>query len=394
MNQFLKEIQESSQSSLAQEVRAHLHEYPELSGQETKTMSYLCGMLDELGIEYTSGIAETGIVATISGKGNGRCIGLRADMDALPIQESNHSLSCRSKIDGVMHACGHDIHTAVLMGTGAYLAAHRDEFSGSVKLFFQPAEEGDGGAERMIREGCLENPHVDAVLGLHVEPSMRTGYVGIRYGKMYASSDVFTLLIHGKACHGANPELGIDAIVIASQIISSAQSIVSRNLSATDAAVCTFGTIRGGNVANQVADTVEITGIIRALTPETRSFVRERLEEIAVGTASMMGGSAELKIHPSYSPLINDDAMVDHVKKTSLSILGADHIVTEESPCLSVEDFAYFAAARPSCFYHLGCTYPDASEEQLLHNSNFDPDPDCIPIGIALQCSAVLDYLK
>ncbi len=374
-------------------LRRHLHQYPDLSEQETPTMNLLCKKLDALGIPYEKNVAETGIVALIRGASEGPVIGLRADMDALPIQEDHPELPWRSQHDGVMHACGHDAHTAVLLGAATVLASMKDELHGSAKLFFQPAEETIGGAERMIAAGCLENPHVDYTLGLHVSPDLPAGQIGIKYGQMYAASDMLTLKIYGKSCHGAHPDEGVDAIVIAANIINTVQTFVSRNVSATDSAVCTFGTIHGGNVRNQIADYVEMMGIIRTLDPQTRMFARERVRTICEQTAAMLGGRAELIVEPSYSPLINDDAVVDTVRETAAEILGAENVILRKAPSLGVEDFAYFAAERPSCFYHLGCAV-DNPKRCVAHSRFFDIDEACIPVGIELQVASVLALMN
>lgn len=374
-------------------LRRHLHQHPDLSEQETPTMNLLCEKLDALGIAYEKNVAETGIVALIRGAFEGPVIGLRADMDALPIQEDHPELPWCSQHDGVMHACGHDAHTAILLGAAMVLASMKDELHGGVKLFFQPAEETIGGAERMIDAGCLENPHVDYTLGLHVSPDLPAGQIGVKYGQMYAASDMLTLKIYGKSCHGAHPDEGVDAIVIAANIINAVQTFVSRNVSATDSAVCTFGTIHGGNVRNQIADYVEMTGIIRTLDPQTRLFARERVRTICEQTAAMLGGRAELIVEPSYSPLINDDAVVDTVRETAAGILGAENVILRKVPSLGVEDFAYFAAERPSCFYHLGCAADDP-KRCVAHSRFFDIDEACIPVGIELQVASVLALMN
>lgn len=374
-------------------LRQHLHMHPELSEHEYETMNLLCAMLDEQGIPYEKNVADTGVVGLIRGRFDGPTVGLRADIDALPIQEDNPELACRSQNPGVMHACGHDAHTAVLMGTALLLNSMKEELHGNVKLFFQPAEESIGGAERMIAAGCLENPHVDYVLGLHTAPNLPTGQIGIKYGKMYAASDMLTLKVYGTSCHGAHPNQGVDAILIAAHILTAVQSVVSRNVAATDSAVCTFGTIHGGNVRNQVADYVELTGIIRTLDPDTRLFARERVRTICEQTAAMLGGRAELIVQPSYSPLINSDEMVDLVKETASGILGADNVKELDVPSLGVEDFAYFAAARPACFFHLGCAVEDP-KRCVAHSCFFDLDERCIPIGIALQAANVLRLME
>ena len=312
-------------------------------------------------------------------------------MDALPIQEENDGLPYASEHPGVMHACGHDAHTAILLGTAELLCQFRAELRGSVKLLFQPAEESIGGAERMIAQGVLESPHVDAVFGLHVASDLPPGKIGCKYGKMYAASDMFTVRVYGTSCHGAHPDQGVDAILIAAQIVSACQSVVSRNVSATDSAVCTFGTINGGRVRNQIADTVELTGILRTLTPDTRLYVRQRVKTIVEETAKLMGGRAEFIVEPSYSPLINDDRMVDQVRENASSLLGSDSVVLRDVPSLGVEDFAYFAAERPSCFFHLGSATGDPKHD-VGHSCYFDLDEACIPIGIRLQALNVLNY--
>lgn len=377
----------------AVEMRRWMHMYPDLSEHETATMEMICARLDALGIPYEKGVAETGVVGLIRGAHEGPTIGLRADIDALPIQEENPELPWRSRHDGVMHACGHDAHAAILMGTAMVLASMKDELHGNVKLFFQPAEESIGGAERMIAAGCMENPHVDAVLGLHVAGNLPAGQIGVKYGQMYAASDMLTLKIYGTSCHGAHPDEGVDAIVIAANIINAVQTVVSRNTSPTDSAVCSFGTIRGGNVRNQIADYVEMTGIIRTLTPQTRLSARERVKNICEQTAAMLGGRAELIVEPSYSPLINDDVVVDAVKATASEILGAENVKLLKVPSLGVEDFAYFAAERPGCFYHLGCAAEDP-KRCVGHSCLFELDERCIPVGIELQTAGVLRLMQ
>lgn len=375
------------------ELRRQLHRQPELSEREHATMALLADRLGALGIPCVRNVADTGLVGLIQGGGDGPTVALRADIDALPIQEENPDLPYASQTPGVMHACGHDIHTAVLWGTAAVLAGMRERLRGNVKLLFQPAEESIGGAARMIQAGCLEDPAVDCVLGLHVDPSLPAGQIGIKYGKMYAASDMVTLKVYGRSCHGAHPSEGVDAILIAAQILTAVQTVVSRNVRPTDAAVCSFGTIRGGNVRNQVADYVELTGILRTLDPDTRLFVRQRVQTICEQTAAMLGGRAELVVEPSYSPLINDDGLVDLVRDTAAGILGAENVIQEKDPSLGVEDFAYFAAARPACFFHLGCADTDPAS-RVLHSCHFRADERCIPLGIELQAANALRALE
>ena len=245
----------------------------------------------------------------------------------------------------------------------------------------------------MIAQGCLESPHVDSVLGLHVAGDLPAGQIGLKYGKMYAASDMLTLKVYGTSCHGAHPNEGVDAILIAAQILTAVQSLISRSISPTDSAVCSFGSIHGGTVRNQIADYVELSGIIRTLTPETRLFARKRVREICEQTASMMGGRAELIVEPSYSPLINNDHMVDLVRNVACAQFGSDKVILRDVPSLGVEDFAYFAAERPSCFFHLGCAHPE-EKRRIGHSCFFDIDERCIPIGIELYIASVLRFLQ
>lgn len=383
-------------TTLAEEViamRRHIHENPCVSEHEEETMRYIASKMEEWGIPYEAGIADTGLVAYIQGIGDGPVVGLRADIDALPIQEET-GLPFASKKPGIMHACGHDCHTAILLGTAKVLVSMREQLKGGVKLFFQPAEESIGGAERMIKAGCLENPHVDYVLGMHVAGEHHSGTVGIKYGKMYAASDMIDITVRGKSAHGACPHEGIDAIAIAASIITTVQSVVGRNVSPVDSAVCSFGMIHGGTVRNQISDRVELTGIIRTLLPETRLFVREQVRNIAEGVAKSMGGEAEFRVTESYCPLINDDRVTELVQKNAETLLGAEAVLIEPDPHLGVEDFAYFAAERPSCFFHLGTYHEKLGEQVGAHNCGFTVDEDALIIGVALQVENVLALME
>ena len=374
-------------------IRRSIHQWPELSEQEYKTCELIAAKLDEMGIPYETGIADTGIVAVLEGAVPGPVVALRADIDALPIQEET-GLPFASQNPGVMHACGHDAHAAVLLGTARVLSQMRDELCGTVKFFFQPAEETVGGANRMIQAGCLENPHVDYVLGLHVEPLIESGKVGIRYGKMMAASDMIDVTIRGKGSHGAHPDEGIDAIMVAASILTTVQTVVSRRVSPLESAVCSFGKIQGGTVRNQIADTVELSGIIRTLDPKQRIFVREQVKGIAESVAAAMGAEINFHITESYGPLVNNDTITAVVEKNAAEMLGKENIILEPSPDLGCEDFSFFALERPSCFFHLGCYSEAAGEYVDLHNSKFDIDETCLMTGVELQVRNVLALLN
>ena len=377
------------------EIRRHLHQYPGLSEHEEESAAYLAEKLEQWGIPYEMVLDGTGIVAVLQGDSEGPVVGLRADIDALPVQEET-GLPYASKIPGVMHACGHDAHAAILMGVAKVLSGMRSQLKGTVKFFFQPAEESVGGAARMIEAGCLENPHVDFMLGLHVAPEYETGQVGIRYGKMYAASDMIDITVHGKGAHGAQPEAGVDSIMAAAAILNGIQPVISRNVAPTDSAVCSIGKIHGGTVRNQIADCVEMSGIIRTLDPKTRIEVRNRIQVTAEGIGQVMGAEVYFHVTESYGPLINDDAVTAAVERNAKELLGGENVFREEVPELGCEDFSYFAAARPACYFHLGCSSPEAAPDQrlVLHNSCFQIDEHCMITGVALQVKNVLALLE
>lgn len=376
------------------EIRRDFHKYPELSGKEYRTGDKICEYLDSWGIEYERGIANTGIVGIIRGKkGPGKTIGVRADIDALPINEVADYGYC-SVNEGVMHACGHDVHTTVLLGMGKILKDMEDEIEGNVKLFFQPAEEAIGGAERMIKEGCLENPKVDHAIGLHVMPNVPVGMVELKYGKMNANSGSVNIKIHGKSGHAAYPERSIDAIVIAGQVITSLQTLVSRNVSPLTSVVLTFGKISGGTKSNIITDEVVLNGTLRALDTTSRTEAKERIKAIAESVAAGMGGSADVVFNDGYIALINDDEVLGKIDETAKRLLGDDKIMYKEFPSMGGEDFSYFTDAIPSAFYHLGGGNIDKGIVEPLHNKNFRVDEECLRIGVLMQVESVLELLK
>jgi len=374
-------------------IRRAFHRIPELGEQEFETGKLIRSKLEEWGVPYRDEVADTGIVAVVTGGHPGRTVALRADIDALPIREET-GLPFVSQNPGVMHACGHDAHIAMALMTCFILSRLKERLNGNVKFLFQPAEETVGGAERMIRDGCMHEPEVDYVLGLHVEPKYDTGTVGIRYGKMYAGSDMFNVDITGKGAHGAHPEDGVDAIAIAANVINAVQTVVSRSVGATNSAVVTFGLIRGGTVRNQIADTVHMEGIMRTLDPKTRLDVRNRVGRIIISTAEALGGRADYTVMESYGPLINDDVVTRIVEGNAVALLGREHIVSEKEPDLCCEDFSYFALEKPACYFHLGC-YDESNGPRVdLHHGQFTIDERCLMIGARLQCANILSILK
>jgi len=373
-------------------VRRDFHQHPELGMNEFRTAKKVTEYLDEMGIEYIEGVANTGVVGIIRGGQEGKTVALRADMDALPMQEATDH-AYRSEIDGVMHACGHDAHTAILLGTAKVLNNIKDSLNGNVKLLFQPAEETVGGAKPMIMEGAMENPHVDAVFGLHVNPELPIGTVGLKYGKMNASSDMFDIIVHGKSTHGAYPSTGIDAIVVGAQIVTALQTVVSRSVDPRDAAVLSIGMVNGGTAGNIICNKVEMRGIIRTLTPKTRELVLERARSTVEKTAEALGAVAEFVRHESYAALINDDCYVDILKANVEKLLGRDGVIFEEEVSMGVEDFSYFLQVAPGAYFDLGCRNEEKGAIYDLHNCLFNIDEDCLAIGVAMQVENVKSVL-
>lgn len=370
------------------DIRHEIHMHPEIGGEEFHTNDVICENLEKWGIPYERGVADTGVVAKLSGKYPGKTIAIRADIDALPITEET-DFPYKSVIPGRMHACGHDIHTTVLLGLAKFLKHLDGNYAGNFTLIFQPAEESFGGADRMIKAGVLENPHVDHVIGLHCGTGNALGHVGIRYGAMYAGSDAMAVKIIGKSAHAAYPAGGLDPIVMAGQMVSAVQSVVSRNISPQNSAVVTFGTIHGGTVQNQIPDEVELKGTIRTLDPETREFAIKRVEQVCRGVVEGMGGKLEFTRIPSYPPLVNDDAIVDVVREVLTDALGEERVHLEKQSAMGCEDFAYFAAQRPSAYWHLGCR-PETGEVFGGHNCRFNPDEKGIDYGVKLQAAIAL----
>jgi amidohydrolase len=376
--------------------RRDFHQHPEIGFEEYRTSKIIKDFLQAEGIPFYE-TATTGICALIKGGAagaeKGRTIALRADIDGLPLQDKK-SCSYASKIEGRMHACGHDAHMTVLMGTAKLLNGIKDKLKGNVKLLFEPAEETLGGARFMIQEGVLENPHVDAVIGLHVAEGIESGKIGIKKGVFNAASNPFNIRIIGKGGHGAHPEDTVDPIVISSNIIMTLQSIVSREIPPTDPAVVTIGSIHGGSAQNIIPEEVELSGIIRTMKPEHREYVIKRVIEIVEGIAKSMRGKCEIDIQESYPCLYNNDVMVDILQKCALDIVGENNIETLQKPSMGVESFAYFSMERPAVFYFLGAGNSDKGIVHPAHGSFFDIDESCLPIGVAIQCNTAYQYLN
>ncbi len=376
-------------------IRRDFHKNPELSQNEFRTQKKIQDYLNEWGIEnYVC--ADTGIVGIIRGKNPGKTIGLRGDIDALPIDEKNSQPYC-SINPGVMHACGHDAHTTILLGVGKImkeLADSEESIAGNVKLFFQPAEETIGGGKRMVQESCMQNPNVDYVLGLHVMPYIDAGKVELKYGKLNASTDSIKITLKGRQAHGAYPDKGIDAIAMAGSVITSLQTIVSRNISPLNSVVVSLGKISGGVKENVIADEVKISGTLRALDDDTRNFVKQRISDIVINTAIAYGGEGTVDFHDGYQALINNDEVVDVIKETAVRILGEENIIFKEFPSLGAEDFSYFSDVARGGFFHLGCGNSTKGITSAIHTETFDIDEECLKVGVLLQVNNVISLLN
>lgn len=375
------------------EIRRDFHMYPELSEKEFRTSEKICEYLNSWGIEHAKGVAKTGVVAIIRGKKEGITVGTRADIDALPINEDN-DLPYKSRSVGIMHACGHDVHTAIQLGVARILKEMEDELQGNVKLFFQPAEETVGGAKQMIEEGYLDNPKVEYMLSLHVTAELDAGYVQFKYGKLNASSNEFSIRVIGKSGHAAYPEKSIDPVVVSSHIVLALQSIISRNISPLNSSVITIGQIHGGVKNNIIPSEVVISGTIRALDETTREFVIKRVKEIAENTASAYGAKAVVCIEDGYPVLANDNEVVDILKEIAEETLGKDKVSLKEYPSLGSDDFSFFLEKARGAYYFLGCgnklkgwTYP-------IHSEKFIVDEECIKVGVLLQTRGILRLLN
>ena len=360
-------------------IRRELHQCPEIGRKEYKTTEVIIDRLEKWGISYER-LVDTGVVATVKGDKSGVTTALRADIDALGITE-NTDVPFKSR-NGCMHACGHDIHTASLLGAAKIINENKDKLAGTVKFIFQPDEEGDGGAERLIEKGAMDG--VDRVFGLHVRPEMKAGTLAVRYGKFYAASDIFEIDVIGKAGHCAEPHKNVDAIVIGAQIITALQTLVSRNVSPLDSAVLTIGTANGGTFRNTVAGKFSITGVTRSLGQEMRMYLRQRIKDTAEGIAKAMGGEAVVRIIESYPGIVNDDTSAGYIEKTARDILGEDKVSVLTEPFMTTEDFGYYLNEAPGCFYHIGC-----ESDYPLHSDKFCPDERAILTAMIMHIASI-----
>ncbi|MDF5708970.1 MAG: M20 family metallopeptidase [Nostoc sp. S4] len=394
--------------------RRRLHQQPELGFQEKLTAEFVSQKLQEWGIEHQTGIAQTGIVATIKGNklateainhlctdainhvslpSTQKVLAIRADMDALPIKELNE-VSYKSQHDGVMHACGHDGHTAIALGTAYYLQQHRQDFSGTVKIIFQPAEESPGGAKPMIEAGVLKNPDVDAIIGLHLWNNLPLGTVGVRSGALMAAVECFNCTILGKGGHGALPHQTVDSVVVAAQIVNALQTIVARNVNPIDSAVVTIGELHAGTKRNVIADTARMSATVRYFNPSFKGFFHQRVEQIIAGICQSQGANYDLDYWSLYPPVINDVKMAQLVRSVAEEVVETPVGIVPECQTMAAEDMSFFLEEVPGCYFFLGSANAEKDLAYPHHHPRFDFDETALGMGVEMFVRCVEKFFS
>jgi len=378
------------------EQRRDFHMHPELSNREERTSRIVAERLRALGLDdVKTGVGKYGVVALLKGSKPGPVVAVRADMDALPIQETI-DVPYKSLNPGVKHACGHDVHTTVELGVAELLSKMRDQISGSIKFIFQPAEEGapqgeEGGAKLMVKEGALENPRPAAIFGLHTAP-VEVGQIGYQSGPAMASSDRFTITIRGKRSHGAQPQLGVDAIVVAAECVTALQTIRSRRIDPLEPLVITVGTIKGGDRNNIVAEDVKMEGTMRTMSEEVRTRAQEMMRQTLASVTSAYGATFDLRFDDSNPVTYNEPRLVDETLPTIRRILGDSNVIALK-PFMPAEDFSYYQKVIPGFFYFLGVANKSKGLTPAWHTADFDVDEECLVVGVKVMSNVLLDYL-
>ncbi len=377
-------------------LRRNIHAHPELCFEEIRTSELIAQTLREWGIEVHTGLGKTGVVGVITGRPGKRAVGLRADIDALPMTEHN-TFAHASRHAGRMHACGHDGHTAMLLAAAQHLAQHRD-FAGTVYLVFQPAEEGGGGAREMIKDGLFERFPMDAIFGMHNWPGMAVGQFAIKNGPCFASSNEFKIIIRGKGCHGAMPHLGIDPVPIACQLVQGFQTILTRNMRPVETGVISVTIIEAGEATNVIPDTVTMQGTVRTFTTDTLDLIEERMREMTHSLCAAFGASADFSFSRNYPPTVNHPAETAFVKEVMTEVAGANNVQAFE-PTMGAEDFSYFLQVKPGAYFVIG--NGDGAHREgghglgpcMLHNPSYDFNDQLIPLGATLWVKLVARWL-
>ena len=373
------------------EWRRQLQQHPELGFKEHLTAKFVSQKLQEWGIEHQTGIAQTGIVATITSGKPGRVLAIRADMDALPIQEENE-VPYRSQHDGLMHACGHDGHTAIALATAYYFSQHRDTFKGTVKIIFQPAEEGPGGALPMIAAGVLCN--VDAIIGLHLWNNLPLGTVGVRSGALMAAVECFSCKILGKGGHGAMPHQTVDSIVVAAQVVNALQTVVARNVNPLESAVVTVGELHAGTANNIIADTARLSGTVRYFSPIFAGYFGQRVEQIIAGVCQGHGATYDLEYWRLYPPVINDAGIAELVRSVAAEVIETPVGIVPECQTMGGEDMSFFLQEVPGCYFFLGSANPTKNLAYPHHHPRFDFDETALGMGVEIFVRCVEKFCR
>jgi amidohydrolase len=373
------------------EIRRTIHMHPELGFEEIETSRLVSEWLQKFGLEVKRGIAKTGVVGVLKGKKPGRTVAIRADMDALPMDEVIQ-VPYASQIKGRMHACGHDAHVAILLGVARFFSSVPDQVKGNIKWIFQPAEEGGGGGRVMVEEGVLENPKVDAIFGAHVFPFLSVGKVGIYEREGLAAADRFTIKVIGKGGHAASPHVSKDPILAAGHLITQVHSIVSRNVNPLESGVITIGKVSGGTASNIIPDEVELIGTVRSLTPEVREELKSRIEQVTRGVASSFSMDYRFDFEYGYPVLINNAEMSKLVGLACSKGIGEKNVEVVK-PSMGGEDFAYYLEKVPGSFFRLGCRNEEKGLIHPYHSSLFDIDEEVLPFGVEMFIRIISEYL-
>jgi amidohydrolase len=371
--------------------RRDFHMHPELGFQEHRSAGIIAERLGELGYRVQTGVATTGVVGLLEAQRPGPVIMVRFDMDALPISEENET-EYVSQNPGVMHACGHDAHMAVGLGVATLMAQHREEMQGTLKLIFQPGEEGMNGAEVMVREGVLENPRPDVFLATHVWNDIPVGTVDVSPGAVMAAAEQWSCTVRGSGGHGALPHQAVDPVVATAQIVTALQTVVSRNVSPLETAVVTVGAVHGGDAFNVIPPRVDLLGTIRTYSPRVRETVLRRVREVVEGVAAACGATAELEIVPLTSAVINDPEVAEVVRAAAEAVIGPEKVSSGQRT-MGSEDAAFFMQDVPGCYFFLGSANAERSLNAPHHNPRFDIDEDVLPLGVAILTHALAHYL-
>lgn len=376
----------------AVEIRRDLHARPELGFQEERTATVVADRLKTLGLKTTTGVAKTGVVGLLRGGHSGKTVMVRADMDALPIQEANDA-PYRSQNDGVMHACGHDGHTAMALMAARVLNDRRDRLHGNVKFVFQPAEEGPGGAQPMIEAGALKDPDVDLAVGIHLWNDLPVGQIGIQSGPIMASMDRLEITVRGKGSHAAKPHDGVDPIVASAQLISALQALMSRERNPLDPAILTIGSIHGGSTFNVIPDEVKLLGTVRTLSDELWEAMPGRIQRMAEGVAAGFGATAEVDYCKMYPVTRNDPGVVDRIEGLAQELVGPEEVIRHQTT-LGGEDMSFFLRKVPGCFFFIGSANEEKGLNHPHHNPRFDFDEGALGIGIEMLTRSVESLLN